>query len=143
MLRLIPLLVFLHFTFILTGCESSGTIRGLSDGRPVHMKYKQGFSENDGVLKVTLPDGEAFSGKFVQKSTSKSGDELGLKKSSDDDVVIINSITRSSHAEAILIGNKGHTMKCEFQLSDPEDGIDGGGIGNCKTSAGKTISMTF
>ena len=108
------------------------------------MEYKQGFLENDGILKVTMQNGEIFSGKFVQKSSSKSGDAWKIGESSGDDNLILNdSTTVSSQAEAILIGNKGSTMKCKFQLSDPESGIDGGGIGSCRTSTGKMINMTF
>jgi len=132
---------------MLGGCESSGTIRGVSgDGGSVQMKYKQLFQETNGVLKVTMQDGEIFSGKFVQKSSASSGDELAIaigKISGNDSLAFNDSTTVSSQAEALLIGDRGSTMKCKFQLSDPESGIDGGGIGSCKTSKGKTINMTF
>ena len=144
MLKLLPLLIFSQMTLMLVGCESTGTIRGVSEGRSVQMEYEQGFLENDGILKVTMQSGETFSGKFVQKSSSKSGDAWNIGESSDDDSLILSdSTTISSQAEAILIGNKGNTMKCKFQLSDPESGIDGGGIGSCRTSTGKMINMTF
>ena len=150
MSKLIPTIIFLQLAFMLAGCESTGTIRGVSEAGSVKMNYKQEFDANDGTLKVTMPSGETFSGKFVQKSSSKSGDELLLGKllnadgNDDDDSIAFNdSTTVSSQAEALLIGNKGHTMKCKFQLSDPESGIDGGGIGSCKVSNGKTINMTF
>ena len=144
MLKLLALLIFSQITLMLVGCESTGTIRGVSEGRSVQMEYKQGFLENDGILKVTMQNGEIFSGKFVQKSSSKSGDAWKIGESSgDDNLILSDSTTVSSQAEAILIGNKGTTMKCKFQLSDPESGIDGGGIGSCRTSTGKMINMTF
>ncbi len=140
-------LIVLQITLMLVGCESSGTIRGVSEGRSVQMEYQQGFQENDGILKITMRNGETFSGKFVQKSSSKSGDELSIPlrgQSSDEDTIVLSdSTTVSSQADALLIGNKGNTMKCKFQLSDPESGIEGGGIGSCKTSTGKSINMTF
>lgn len=146
MSKLLPIIAFLNVTLMLVGCESTGTIRGISsEGRSVQMDYKQEFQENDGVLKVTMQDGETFSGKFVQKSSSRSGDELAIAigSSSNDSIIFNGSTTVSSQAEALLIGNKGSTMKCIFQLSNPESGIDGGGIGSCKISTGKSINMTF
>jgi len=146
MSKSLSIFIILNAALMLAGCESSGTIRGMSEGGSVQMEYEQGFQENDGTLKVTMKDGETFSGKFVQKSSSKSGDgiSIAIGKSSDNDTIILDdSTTVSSQAEALLIGNRGSTMKCRFQLSNPESGIDGGGIGSCKTSKGKSINMTF
>ncbi len=144
MSKLLALFLISQSLFMLTGCESSGTIRGVSDGQAVKMKYKQNLIENEGKLSVTLQTGETFTGKFVQKSSTSSGNALGIGQSTDEDKVTINdSTTISSLADAVLIGNKGHTMHCKFQLSAPDIGIDGGGIGSCKTSTGKTIQMTF
>lgn len=140
----ISIISFLVITLILSGCESTGTIKGVSDGRGVQFEYQQGFLDNDGTLKVTMPDGEIYSGKFVQKTSSRSGDEWKIGESSGDDAFnLISSDTVFSEAEAILIGNRGNTMKCMFKLSDPSSGIDGGGIGSCKTSLDKPIHITF
>jgi hypothetical protein len=144
MTKLTTLAISSYLALTLVACESTGTIRGLSDGRSIDMEYQQGFQENDGQLKVTMQNGEVFTGKFVQKSSIKSGNAWDIgEASSDDNFILSDSTTVSSQAEAILIGNKGSTMKCKFELTDPESGIGGGGIGNCRTSKGKTISMTF
>lgn len=129
----------------LVGCESTGSIHGVnSDGRGVQFDYNQGFLENSGTLKITLPDGESFRGKFIQQSASTSGDEWEIGESSkDDSLTFRSSETLSSATDAVLIGNRGNTMKCKFQLSTPRFGIEGGGVGQCKTSTRQSITVTF
>ena len=34
-------------------------------------------------------------------------------------------------------------MKCRFRFSDPDMGIDGGGIGSCKVSDGHSVNVTL
>ncbi|MFK8020480.1 MAG: hypothetical protein AB8B86_11960 [Pseudomonadales bacterium] len=134
----------LFIAAFLAGCESTGTIPGVSDGKNVQFEYQQRFFESDGTLRITMPEGETYTGKFVQRTLSTTGDEWEIGESSNDDSFIFNnSNTTSSQAEAVLIGNKGSTMKCKLQLSDPSFGIDAGGIGSCKTSAGKPIDFAF
>lgn len=129
---------------MLGGCVTSGVIGGVSEGQQVQFDYEQAFFDNDGVLRITMPDGEQYSGKFVQLSSSTSGDDWEIGESSDDDSwVIKDRETVSSLAEAMLIGDRGHTMKCRFQFSNPDFGIEGGGIGECETSAANKVSVTF
>lgn len=134
----------LVISIVLPGCVSTGTIQGVSDGRGVQFEYEQRLFENDGTLRITMPDGEAYTGKFVQKASSTFGDEWQIGESSGDDTFILNSSgTVSSQAEAILIGNRKSTMKCQFQFSNPDAGAVGGGIGSCRTSAGSPIDFVF
>jgi hypothetical protein len=137
-------IVFTVITIMLAGCESTGNIQGVTEGKGIQFDYQQGFFESDGTLRVIMPDGESYSGKFVQKSTTDSGNEWEIGESSDDDnFTLKNSTTVSSQADAILIGNRGNTMKCNFQFSEPDWGIDGGGIGHCKSSIGKEVHLIF
>ncbi len=127
-----------------TACSSSGVIQGVSQGRSVQIDYEQGFLDSDGKLEVKMPDDELYIGKFVQLLTSISGNELALGKSLSDYGWIIKDSNRlSSETQAQLISNRGNTMECQFQLSRPDSGIDGGGIGHCQTSNGQNIVMTF
>jgi hypothetical protein len=129
---------------VLVGCESTGTIQGVSEGQNVSFEYTQGLLENDGTLKITMPSGETYRGKFVQSSSSTSGNDWEIGESSNDDSFTLNdSKTVSSQTKAVLIGSRGNTMNCNFQLSNPDFGIDDGGIGSCKTSIGKLISISF
>lgn len=128
----------------LAACESIGTAQGVSNGKPVSFDYQQGFLDNDGKLKVTMPDGELFQGKFVQRSSSNSGDEIIFGKKSKNNGVIFNSSeSTSSLTQALLIGNRGNTMKCQLELSNPGSGIDEGGIGSCQVSNGETVDLSF
>lgn len=129
----------------LVGCESTGAIHGVSeDGRGVQFEYNQGFLENSGTLNITMPNGETFHGKFIQQSSTVSGNEWDIGESSkDDSFTFKDSKTLSSATDAVLIGNRGNTMKCKFQLSSPRLGIEGGGVGHCKTSNRKSITVTF
>lgn len=129
---------------VLSGCVSTGTMPGVSDGRGVQFEYEQRLFANDGTLRITMPDGETYAGKFVQKASSTFGDEWLIGESSGDDSFIFNSSgTVSSQAEAILIGDRKSTMKCKFQFSDPDSGAVGGGIGSCQTSTGSPIDFVF
>lgn len=138
-------LVFMAMALsLLSACVNTGVIEGVSESEPVQFEYEQGAFDNDGLLSVTMPDGERYSGKFVQISSSTSGDDWEIGESSDDDSWIIKgSETVSSSAEALLIGSRGNTMKCNFQLSNADFGIGGGGIGQCKTSIGQTAAIAF
>lgn len=133
----------------LTGCVSNGTIMGVSQGQNVSFDYEQSMFENGGKLRITMPDGEQYSGKFVPNSTSTSGSDFGFvsDSSSFDDfgefTSFSDSTSISSVAEAILIGDRGNTMKCRFQLSDPDSGMNGGGIGDCKTSKNQNVAVSF
>jgi hypothetical protein len=129
---------------IFTACVSTGSIEGVSEGNAVKFDYEQELFANDGTLKITMSDGETYTGKFVQSSTTKSGDEWVIGESSNDDSVVLkDSSSVSSDTQALLIGNEGSTMQCRFQLSDPDSGIDGGGIGTCRTSKQQDIALTF
>jgi len=128
----------------LSGCESVGTIGGVSGGQAVLFDYQQGAFDNDGMLTIVMPSGERFTGKFVQQSSSRSGNEWLLGgKSRDDGFVFKGSDTTMSDTQALLIGDRKNTMKCQFQFSRPQSGIDGGGIGSCTVSDGEEVNVSF
>ncbi|GBL05912.1 hypothetical protein [Glaciecola sp. KUL10] len=137
------LLVTITGFALTTGCTSTGTIQGVSGNNTVQFEYEQTLFEHQGLLKVTMPSGERFTGKYVQGSTTSSGTDWELGESSDESIILRDSTTISSKAEAVLIGDKGSTMSCWLTLSAPEVGLDGGGIGKCKTSTNKKVSFTF
>jgi hypothetical protein len=49
----------------------------------------------------------------------------------------------SGRVVATLFGSAGHTMRCRFTLSEPLDGVAGGGVGECQTSDGGVLDFTF
>ncbi|MFK8012700.1 MAG: hypothetical protein AB8B80_11700 [Marinicellaceae bacterium] len=127
-----------------SACTSRGTIQGISEQGSVKMDYEQGVFDNDGQLKVMMPDGELFLGKFVQSSSSEFADSLILNEGLKDDAWILSGSDRvSSQTQAQLISRRGNTMECHFQLSKPDSGIKGGGIGKCLTSNDQKVTVTF
>ncbi len=134
----------LPFCILTSACTSTGTILGISEQGSVKMDYVQGAFDNDGELKVLMNDGEQFFGKFVQASSSEFGDSLILGDALNDDVWVLNGSDRvSSQTHAQLISSQGNTMECQFQLSKPDSGIHGGGIGKCFTSNDQKVTVTF
>lgn len=106
---------------------------------------------------ATTNDGEIFTGRVVQEvntyettrqhfdSKDKGGD--GIKWSwfgiEDDGFDSETTAHASSKAQAILVGNRGRSMTCLLNLRAPDDGVSGGGIGECKISDGKVIPLQF
>lgn len=128
----------------LTACESTGVIEGVSGDEVVRMEYQQGFMDSDGKLSLTMPNGERFEGKFIQASQVSEGDEIRIGESSGDDMWVLGDSTqRSSAAKALLLGDRGRNMKCQFQFASARWGIEDGGIGECKVSDGQTIEVVF
>ena len=44
---------------------------------------------------------------------------------------------------ATLLGDRGGRMRCRFRLAEPEQGMSGGGVGECEASGGGKIDATF
>ena len=124
----------------LSGCATNGVIHGRTDGNAVQLHYHHSFWSQNGVISVTLPDGERFSGKFVVGTSSSTGLAIGADSG---DNKVVSTFGNTARAAAVLMGNKGDSMHCDFLLSHPSDGIEGGGVGHCKVSTGEIIDATF
>lgn len=95
----------------------------------VHFTFVTNFGNNGKVTAVT-DDGEIFTGTSV-----------GVKSMGDD---FYDSNSRYfSKAYSVLIGNQGHSMKCDFNMSEPKLGITSGAVGECKISDGRVIPVTI
>ena len=134
----------------LGGC--AGTMNGMvrSTGHPVSIAYTQSMDHDD--LTVTMPDGETFTGKAVMvgKSTSVG---YGLSSAtatsskgryttgSGTGFGVVNTYT--GNMQAVLFGNRGHTMRCNLQYADSSGYTGDGGIGLCETSDGRVIDVQW
>ena len=49
----------------------------------------------------------------------------------------------SGKVVATLFGNRGGKMRCRFTLDRPQEGLIGGGTGQCQSSTGATITARF
>lgn len=128
----------------------AGTMNGMvrSSGQPLSIAYTQGMQHDN--LEVTMPDGETFTGKAVMvgrstsmgtgfgTATSSSG---GYATASGTSFSVVESYTGSM--QAVLFGNKGHTMRCKFQYADSSGFTTAGGVGLCETSNGRVIDVQW
>jgi hypothetical protein len=124
----------------------NGMVR--SSGQPLSIAYTQGMQHDN--LEVTMPDGETFTGKAVMvgrstsigtgfgTATSSSG---GYATASGTSFSVVESYTGSM--QAVLFGNKGHTMRCKFQYADSSGFTTAGGVGLCETSNGRVIDVQW
>jgi len=112
--------VFIIF-FSLYGCAVSSSLIGVNrstgeritiQSDPLHFGYDE---------LTTIIEGESFVGKLV---------------GTDDSTVLINGQmyeVSGKKARAVLLGNKGHTVRCDIS----------GGVGTCITSAGEIYDITW
>ena len=129
---------------------------GVSQGT-LHLTLQQGNDIFDEVNQITATattsDGEVFTGRVVQnieKTNSTSSDLIwdSSKKTKHGWSTQIrdgsdSSTSYRSDAQAVLNGNRGHSMTCDFRLANPEAGIDGGGVGQCQISDGRKVPVQF
>lgn len=115
-----------------------GQIQG---GKPVIFAYNDsGF--DSGTLEVMLPDGEHFSGKYVNKNSDASMSFYGTSGGQ-----ATNGHGTANIAEgkivAVLMGNRGNTMQCTMSPSNASMGMISDGVGQCQVSDGRKIDVIF
>ncbi len=147
-------------------CTAGGPIRaqvaGPGGGAAVTMQYRtERFGEN-GTLTATLPDGQRYSGRYLQVTSDTDAMSLdpfwgawdigwagwGPWEDDEPNWVVgadIPTFIRnySGKVIALLIGDRGGHMRCRFHLADPSRGMEGGGLGQCETNTGTKIDATF
>jgi len=150
----------------LAGCTASGPIQARitrpEDGGAVTMRYRTDRFTDNGTLTATLPSGEQYSGRFLQVTADTDAETLdpywggwdvgwdGWGPWTDDYGPYIVGADMptfirnySGKVIATLLGNRGGRMRCRFHLADPEQGMAGGGVGECQTGSGERIDATF
>ncbi|MBI4379632.1 MAG: hypothetical protein HY574_00335 [candidate division NC10 bacterium] len=148
----------------LAGCVTTGSIGGRLSvpGEPVagvtFSFQSERFGEG-GRLFVILPSGEYFSGRYLQITSTSTADVVqpismfwGPRwhpwgpfdppwiEEGDHTTFVRNY---SGKVVATLFGDKDNTMRCRFQLTNPEAGLSSGGVGECQVSNGGTIEVEF
>ena len=147
----------------LLGCASGDvtgrvTLPGLP-AAPLTMTWSSGLFGESGKMSAVMPDGERFSGKYQVVSPGMSrgslepawtGDEPGEHQGKIDDSMwgAARDTMRfkrayENKAVATLMGDRGTTMLCRFDLDAGAAGMGGGGTGECQTSKGAKISAQF
>lgn len=138
-------LILLLSVGLLAAC--SGTMKGMvqQGGGSVHFQFED-TGIGHGKLRATLSDGEAFKGRFADEASSGYVTEFDTEGTG---ATIVHKEafkaveSYSGNIEAILFGNKGHTMRCKFHANNSFMGLPSGGEGRCEVSDGRVIDVQF
>lgn len=120
----------------LVGCGGSmtGVVRG--SGTPVTIQYEQGMDRD--FYTATL-EGEHFKGQAVDAG-ARSG--FGTAYVGGQAHTVFGS-TSSGNFVAVLLGDKGRTMRCQMHYADSSGFTSMGGVGLCEVSDGRLIDVTW
>lgn len=150
---------WLALALCLGGCSYNGAIAGRLEApgmqpKPIEMTYTTRRFGSGGTISTTLPSGEYFTGRYMQITSETTADAFGPGWGGwgpwkpfwgDWGGGDYSSFVRNYDGKVIatLFGDQRHTMRCRFTLANPEDGMTGGGVGECQISNGETIHATF
>jgi hypothetical protein len=153
-------LVFgLSLAAILVGCKSTGSGSGESRSGDVKVNFTWQQSEaTDGTLAATVTDAsgqqETYQGKFYQITQNSRIETIGglwdpwyprwggwADWGPEPEESFIEHYT--GHVVANLSGPDGMRVRCQFQLLRADEGMKGGGQGQCQLPSGKTIHAEF
>jgi hypothetical protein len=144
---------------IMVGCKSTGSGTGASNTGDVqaHFTWQQSEATSGALTAiVSYPGGlqETYSGKFYQITRNSTVDTLGplwypwhpgwggwAHWGAAPDEAFITHYT--GHVLANLAGPDGKRMRCQFQLLRADEGMKGGGEGQCQLSSGQNIRADF
>lgn len=153
------ILLAVFFTAILIGCKSTGS--GIGESRSGDVKVDFTWQQSDaasGNLAATVTDTggrrEAYQGKFYQITQNSRIETLGgiwnpwyphwggwSYWGPEPEESFIEHYT--GHVVANLSGPDGKRMRCQFQLLRADEGMKGGGQGQCQLPSGRTIDAEF
>ena len=117
-------------------------VRG--EGTAITFWYEQGF---DSDVYFAVVDDESFEGCAVMVGAEETYATLfGSTISAQDNQSIMNFLTATSMTgqfKAVLLGNKGSTLRCLMQYADTSGFTTSGGVGECVHSDGRTIDVVW
>jgi hypothetical protein len=159
-------ILFFVLAGALAGCSSQkGQLNGqlISPGQsaaaPVTMEFQSDRSGTAGKISTTLPNGESFTGNYVQITSATEESSLNPFWSGwspywsdwnhfgdpwvDGPGFATFRTNYSNRVVATLFGNRGGTMRCRLDLKSPRKGMASGGAGECQTSKRERIDVQF
>ena len=145
---------------LLSGCVYHGSIAGrLQAGgaqpQPITMNFQTQRFGPGGTMNTELPSGEYFTGRYLQITSETTADSFGPGwggwgpwgpgwgdwGGGADYATFIQNY--SGRVVATLFGDRKNTMRCRFQLANPQEGMSGGGVGECQVTNGDKIDAQF
>jgi hypothetical protein len=137
----------------LGACTTTGSGSGSVSpgGAPVSFAWKSTDGGTTGTMSATLPDGQAFSGPFLQITREVRSEDFdamwtGWGSSWDDwgpfPAAEFGTLY-SGRVMANLQGPGAQRMRCRFYLNEPVAGMAGGGQGECQLAGGRSVDAVF
>ncbi|MGO8829387.1 MAG: hypothetical protein ACLQT5_09085 [Steroidobacteraceae bacterium] len=138
---------------LLAGCATMGTGIGYTPAgaRPATFSWRSSDGHS-GTMQATLSDGTNYRGKYHQITRDKKFDGAMLFDGwysgwDETDWGVGSSPDFVAHYTdrviADLASPSGSRMRCQFQLVYPDNGMYGGGGGECLLSGGEAIDVKF
>jgi hypothetical protein len=127
----------------------------------IEFTWKRAEDERTGDIETKFPDGQTFKGQYHQITQ---GSTIGALESFFDEwyddpwsappsaageqwpryETLSSYITHySGQVVAILESDRGLRMRCNFELDEPDEGMEGGGWGECQVSNGDRVTAVF
>jgi hypothetical protein len=148
---------------ISAGCTTMGTGTGStpSGGSPTVSSWKSSDGVS-GTMSATVTNGVTYSGQYFQITKNTTVDSIGPLWTGwggwggwrgpgggsgwgywgvDPSPDFITHY--SGRVVANLAQPNGSHMRCQFRLANPQDGMNGGGLGTCQLPDGTTIDANF
>ncbi|PID36671.1 MAG: hypothetical protein CR993_03325 [Rhodobacterales bacterium] len=122
----------------MTGCASSGTMQGIIRGKgtPVQFQYEQGLDRD---FYTTVIGNEKFSGQAVNSGAVSGFGNIYTPGG----VNTVITYATSGNFIAVMMGDKGSSMRCEMTYADSSGYTPMGGVGICRVSDGRVIDITW
>jgi len=121
------------------GGEMRGAVQS-PQGQPLGAVRAQ-YTDNgfgSGTIAVFMPDGETFDGSWSQATAQSTASGRVTSGSPSGSGTFFGTETYSANQySAVLIGDRGHSMRCAFQ----GDSTHGGG--RCEVSDGRLVDVTW
>jgi hypothetical protein len=132
----------------LAACTTIGTGNGSVSpgGEPVAFAWKSKGGGTTGTMSATLPEGQTFSGPYLQVTSEARSDDFaplwsGWRHGWDDWPAF--ATVYSGRVMANLQAADGQRMRCHFYLNEPFKGMAGGGQGQCQLASGRSVDAVF
>jgi len=141
---------FLLIVVLAAGCATTRTGSGSAVPGTNSVEFSWTSSGNvSGSMTATLANGETFTGRFFQITSSLTG-ELGPQgpiwhqEGGYDVGPELQYVAHyTGRVVADLSRSDGAQMRCRFKLMRPVDGMAGGAQGECQLPAGQTVDAQF
>jgi len=137
-----PIVVICLF---LSLCACTGTMNGMvrGSGEKISISYEQAMDYDN--LQVTMMDGETFTGKAVMAGHSTNlGTGFAVASAVPANAALFGIFENyTGSMQAVLFGDKGHTMRCQFQYADSSGFAASGGVGLCEISDGRIVDVQW